>query len=92
MTEIKVLLMFLGLSLLSAVVRFKTLIGACLDTILGFLMGCTGYNLLSFWELGDEFRCGCVGVIILFARPLYDTIEKFISNKLCDLADKVMKK
>lgn len=91
-TEIKVLLMFLGLSVLSAIVRYKTFLGACLDTILGFLMGCTAYHLLSFWQLEDEFRCGCVGVIILFARPLYDTLENFINNKLIDVVESFKRK
>lgn len=92
LTELKVLMMFLGLSILSAIVRYKTFFGACLDSVLGFLMGCTAYHLLSFWELEEEFRCGCVGVIILFARPLYDALELFISKKLTDILMSLKKK
>ena len=55
-----------------------------MDSVLGFLMGTISYHLLSYYSITDEVRCGFTGAIILFARPLYDTIEKFITEKLTD--------
>lgn len=82
--EIKLWCTFLGLAVLSAIVRYRTFIGAVLDAVLGFTMGIISFHLLSYWNLTDEVRCGFTGAIILFARPLYDTIEKFITEKLAD--------
>lgn len=82
--EIKLWCTFLGLAVLSAIVRYRTFIGAVLDAVLGFTMGIISFHLLSYWSLTDEVRCGFTGAIILFARPLYDTIEKFITEKLTD--------
>lgn len=82
--EIKLWCTFLGLAVLSAIVRYRTFIGAVLDAVLGFTMGIVSFHLLSYWNLTDEVRCGFTGAIILFARPLYDTIEKFITEKLAD--------
>lgn len=82
--ELKLWLTFLGLSVLSAIVRYRTFLGAVLDSVLGFLMGIISFHLLSYWNITDEVRCGFTGAIILFARPLYDTIEKFITEKLTD--------
>lgn len=82
--ELKLWCTFLGLAVLSAIVRYRTFIGAVLDAVLGFTMGIISFHLLSYWSLTDEVRCGFTGAIILFARPLYDTIEKFITEKLTD--------
>lgn len=82
--ELKLWCTFLGLAVLSAIVRYRTFIGAVLDAVLGFTMGIISFHLLSYWSLTDEVRCGFTGAIILFARPLYDTIEKFITEKLAD--------
>lgn len=82
--EVKLWVTFLGLAVLSAIVRYRTFIGAVLDSVLGFLMGTISFHLLSYWDITDEVRCGFTGAIILFARPLYDTIEKFITEKLAD--------
>lgn len=82
--EIKLWCTFLGLAVLSAIVRYRTFLGAVLDAVLGFTMGIISFHLLSYWSLTDEVRCGFTGAIILFARPLYDTIEKFITEKLAD--------
>ena len=82
--ELKLWCTFLGLAVLSAIVRYRTFIGAVLDAVLGFTMGIISFHLLSYWSLTDEVRCGFTGAIILFVRPLYDTIEKFITEKLTD--------
>lgn len=82
--ELKLWCTFLGLAVLSAIVRYRTFIGAILDAVLGFTMGIVSFHLLSYWSLTDEVRCGFTGAIILFARPLYDTIERFITEKLTD--------
>lgn len=82
--ELKLWCTFLGLAVLSAIVRYRTLLGAVLDAVLGFTMGIISFHLLSYWSLTDEVRCGFTGAIILFARPLYDTIERFITEKLTD--------
>lgn len=82
--ELKLWCTFLGLAVLSAIVRYRTFIGAVMDAVLGFTMGIISFHLLSYWSLTDEVRCGFTGAIILFARPLYDTIEKFITEKLTD--------
>lgn len=82
--ELKLWCAFLGLAVLSAIVRYRTFIGAVMDAVLGFTMGIVSFHLLSYWSLTDEVRCGFTGAIILFARPLYDTIEKFITEKLTD--------
>lgn len=82
--ELKLWCTFLGLAVLSAIVRYRTLLGAVLDSVLGFMMGIISFHLLSYWSLTDEVRCGFTGAIILFARPLYDTIERFITEKLTD--------
>ena len=82
--ELKLWCTFLGLAVLSAIVRYRTFIGAVLAAVLGFTMGIISFHLLSYWSLTDEVRCGFTGAIILFARPLYDTIEKFITEKLTD--------
>jgi hypothetical protein len=82
--ELKLWCTFLGLAVLSAIVRYRTFIGAVLDAVLGFTMGIVSFHLLSYWSLTDEVRCGFTGAIILFARPLYDTIERFITEKLTD--------
>lgn len=82
--EIKLWCTFLGLAVLSAIVRYRTFLGAVLDAVLGFTMGIISFHMLSYWSLTDEVRCGFTGAIILFARPLYDTIEKFITEKLAD--------
>lgn len=82
--ELKLWCTFLGLAVLSAIVRYRTFIGAVMDAVLGFTMGIVSFHLLSYWSLTDEVRCGFTGAIILFARPLYDTIEKFITEKLTD--------
>lgn len=82
--ELKLWCTFLGLAVLSAIVRYRTFLGAVLDAVLGFTMGIISFHLLSYWSLTDEVRCGFTGAIILFARPLYDTIEKFITEKLTD--------
>lgn len=83
--EIKLWCTLLGMAVLSAIVRYRTFIGAVMDAVLGFTMGIISYHLLSYWSLTDEVRCGFTGAIILFARPLYDTIEKFITEKLADV-------
>lgn len=82
--ELKLWCTFLGLAVLSAIVRYRTFIGAVMDAVLGFTMGIISFHLLSYWSLTDEVRCGFTGAIILFARPLYDTIERFITEKLTD--------
>lgn len=82
--EVKLWIMFMCLSVLSAIVRYRTFIGAVMDSVLGFLMGTISYHLLSYYSITDEVRCGFTGAIILFARPLYDTIEKFITERLTD--------
>lgn len=82
--ELKLWCTFLGIAVLSAIVRYRTFLGAVLDAVLGFTMGIISFHLLSYWSLTDEVRCGFTGAIILFARPLYDTIEKFITEKLTD--------
>ena len=82
--EVKLWMTFICLSVLSAIVRYRTFIGAVMDSVLGFLMGIISYHLLSYYSITDEVRCGFTGAIILFARPLYDTIEKFITEKLTD--------
>ena len=82
--ELKLWCTFLGLAVLSAIVRYRTFLGAVMDAVLGFTMGIISFHLLSYWSLTDEVRCGFTGAIILFARPLYDTIEKFITEKLTD--------
>jgi len=83
--EIKLWCTLLGMAVLSAIVRYRTFIGAVMDAVLGFTMGIISFHLLSYWSLTDEVRCGFTGAIILFARPLYDTIEKFITEKLTDV-------
>lgn len=82
--ELKLWCTFLGIAVLSAIVRYRTFLGAVMDAVLGFTMGIISFHLLSYWSLTDEVRCGFTGAIILFARPLYDTIEKFITEKLTD--------
>ena len=82
--EVKLWITFMCLSVLSAIVRYRTFIGAVMDSVLGFLMGNISYHLLSYYSITDEVRCGFTGAIILFARPLYDTIEKFITERLTD--------
>ena len=82
--EVKLWITFMCLSVLSAIVRYSTFIGAVMDSVLGFLMGTISYHLLSYYNITDEVRCGFTGAIILFARPLYDTIEKFITERLTD--------
>lgn len=82
--ELKLWCTFIGLAVLSAIVRYRTFLGAVMDAVLGFTMGIISFHLLSYWSLTDEVRCGFTGAIILFARPLYDTIEKFITEKLTD--------
>lgn len=82
--ELKLWCTFIGLAVLSAIVRYRTFLGAVMDAVLGFTMGIISFHLLSYWSLTDEVRCGFTGAIILFARPLYDTIEKFITEKLAD--------
>ena len=82
--EVKLWITFMCLAVRSAIVRYRTFIGAVMDSVLGFLMGTISYHLLSYYSITDEVRCGFTGAIILFARPLYDTIEKFITEKLMD--------
>ena len=82
--EVKLWITFMCLSVLSAIVRYRKFIGAVMDSVLGFLMGTISYHLLSYYSITDEVRCGFTGAIILFARPLYDTIEKFITERLTD--------
>lgn len=90
--ELKLWCTFLGLAVLSAIVRYRTFIGVVMDAVLGFTMGIISFHLLSYWSLTDEVRCGFTGAIILFARPLYDTIEKFITEKLIDIFNNVRSK
>lgn len=72
-------------AVISAVIRFKTLIQMIIDSLLGFLAGISSYKLLGLWIVDGDIRAGIVGIIIMYCRPLYDWTNSFIQNNLTKL-------
>ena len=89
--DIKVILFLVAAAIVSAVIRFKSLMGVFVDALLGFLMGYSFYLLLGFWIEDGATRSGFCGLIILCARPLYDWANVFIKNKLTQIVEEKIK-
>lgn len=90
--DIKLIAMLLGVAIMSAIVRYKTFVHAISDTVLGFVTGYVGYLVLSYFDISNECRSGVSGVLIMYARPLYDFINMAISTKLGEWMDYRIKK
>lgn len=76
--DLKVISFIIITAVISAIIRFKTLIQLCLDALLGFVMGYSFYLLLGYFIEDGATRSGFVGLIILVSRPLYDWANYFI--------------
>lgn len=79
--DLKVLFTFCLIAVVSAVIRFKSATQAIIDTMLGFIMGYIMYLCLDFTELSAPSKSGMACAVILWSRPLYDTISAFISKE-----------
>lgn len=86
--DMKVIGFIIITAILSAVIRFKTLMQVCVDALLGFVMGYSFYLLLGYFIQDGAIRSGFVGLIILESRPLYDWMENFIRTNLSVLLEK----
>lgn len=90
--DVKLVLVFIGVAVMSAFIRYKTFAIAVSDTVLGFLSGYISYLWLSYFNISDECRCGISGVLIMYARPLYDFINLAITTKLSEWLEYKIKK
>lgn len=80
--DMKIVLTFVVLAVVSALIRFKTFTSMCIDAALAFIMGYTIYLALGYFMMSGEVRAGISGIVVLFSRPLYDLINRIIATKL----------
>lgn len=85
-------LIIMGMAIMSAIIRFTTLINFVKDSLLGFLMGFTMYHCLDYFQFSESVKSGIVGAVILTARPLYDFLNILIQTKLLEWFDNYIKK
>lgn len=85
MEDLKVIMFIVITAVISAIIRFKTLMQLCLDALLGFVMGYSFYLLLGYFIQDGATRSGFVGLIILVSRPLYDCANTFIRFHLSNI-------
>ncbi|MBQ8677432.1 MAG: hypothetical protein IJ529_03050 [Alphaproteobacteria bacterium] len=83
--DLKILTLLAGMAILSAIVRAKNFAQACIDAVLGFIMGYSLYLVFDMFDISEPAKCGCACVVVIFARPLYDTLNNFIVLRLCNL-------
>lgn len=88
--DLKLLLTFFIMALISAIVRFKTFTQAAVDTLLGFSMGYIMFLMLDFTEFSGASKCGFACAAILWSRPLYDAVANFITKYLHRVVDKLL--
>lgn len=89
--DLKIVLFLIGMAIVSALVRFRSVVQFFIDATLGFAMGYSFYLLLGLWIEDGATRSGFVGLLILCSRPLYDCMDKFIKTKLSKLLEKKLK-
>lgn len=77
---------------MSAYIRFKTFSQFVTDSILGFVLGYSLYQALQYFIEEGSIRSGISGMVILWSRPLYDFVTKFIHEHLIMVIEKVLKK
>lgn len=90
--DVKIVIVLMGVALVSAFVRFKTLIQAITDTALSFTTGYVTFLALSYFDLAGETKSGIAGIVTMYARPLYEFINTMISTKLAEWIDHKVRK
>ena len=86
--DLKIVLFLIGMAVVSAMVRFKSIVQFFVDAALGFAMGYSFYLLLGMWIEDGATRSGFVGILILCSRPIYDWMNNFIRTKLTKMIER----
>ena len=90
--DLKIIGLLLIMALLSALVRAKTLLQAGVDAVLGFIMGYSLYLVFDMFDISAPAKAGCACVVVIFSRPLYDAVNKFIIARLFSLLEERVQK
>jgi xanthine/uracil permease len=91
-TDYKIILSIFVMSVLTAIIRFKTLISAISDICLGYMMGYISYMFsCRYFDSTDPTIGGIVGSVVLFSYPIYNLTFHWLTKNFNKLMEKWVK-